>query len=192
MSKLVRCGWADQDPLLTDYHDKEWGRATHDDRRHFEFLVLEAAQAGLSWLTVLKKRPGYRKAFSQFAVATVAGFGAKEEKMLLANKEIIRNRLKIKAAINNAQRFLEIQQEFGSFDNYCWQFTGGKPIVNRFRELSQVPAHSPESAAFSKDLKQRGFKFVGPTVIYSHMQAVGMVNDHLETCFCFEECLSAG
>lgn len=165
------------------YHDEEWGRPIHDDRQHYEFLVLEAAQAGLSWRTVLHKREGYRKAFSGFDPRKVARYDEAKIARLLLDPSIIRNRLKIRAAVHNAQRFLEVQKEFGSFDRYCWQFVGGKPLRPSRRGNGDIPATSPESDAWSKDLKARGFKFVGSTVIYAHMQAVGMVNDHLVTCF---------
>jgi DNA-3-methyladenine glycosylase I len=168
---------------MVDYHDREWGVPTHDDRRHFEFLVLEAAQAGLSWAIVLNKREGYRRAFSQFDPEKVARFNQRTIERLTLDPGIVRNRLKITAAIKNARRFLAVQEEFGSFDDYCWQFVGGRPRVNRWKLAGEIPATTPESDAFSKDLKQRGFSFVGSTVIYAHMQAVGMVNDHLVGCF---------
>lgn len=181
-----RCGWAGTDPLMCAYHDTEWGRPTRDDRRHFEFLILEAAQAGLSWSTVLKKREGYRKAFCDFDPLKVARFTPARIEKLMLDTSIIRNRLKIEATVNNAKQFLAVQREFGSFDAYCWQFVGGKPIVNKHRSAKDLPATSAESDAFSKDLKKRGFKFVGSTVIYAHMQAVGMVNDHTMDCFCYK------
>lgn len=187
MKKVKRCFWAEGDPLMAEYHDREWGRPTHDDRVHFEFLILEAAQAGLSWLTVLRKREGYRKAFAGFDPRKVARFDQKKVKKLLENPGIIRNRLKIEASIHNAKKFLEVQKEFGSFDAYLWRFVGGKPIVNRRKSHKDLPATTPESDALSKDLKKRGFKFVGSTVIYAHMQAVGMVNDHLTSCFCYRQ-----
>lgn len=168
---------------MLEYHDREWGVPTHDDRKHFEFLVLEAAQAGLSWSIVLNKREGYRRAFSDFDPGKVARFDARKIERLTLDAGIIRNRQKIEAAVKNARRFLEVQDEFGSFDTYCWQFVGHRPRVNRWKTSRQIPATTPESDAFSKDLKQRGFSFVGSTVIYAHMQAVGMVNDHLLTCF---------
>jgi DNA-3-methyladenine glycosylase I len=168
---------------MIDYHDREWGVPTHDDRKHFEFLVLEAAQAGLSWAIVLNKREGYRRAFSQFDPEKVARFNQRTIERLTLDPGIVRNRLKITAAIKNARRFLAVQEEFGSFDAYCWQFVGGRPRVNRWKLPGEIPATTPESDAFSKDLKQRGFSFVGSTVIYAHMQAVGMVNDHLVGCF---------
>jgi DNA-3-methyladenine glycosylase I len=165
------------------YHDEEWGVPVHDDRKQFEFLTLESAQAGLSWLVVLRKREAYRRAFADFDPQKVARFTEKRIEKLLADPGIIRNRLKITAAINNAQRFLDVQAEFGTFDTYMWGFVGGRPIQNRLTNMKQLPATSKESDALSKDLKQRGFKFVGSTIVYAHMQAVGMVNDHLVTCF---------
>jgi DNA-3-methyladenine glycosylase I len=168
---------------MIDYHDREWGVPTHEDRKHFEFLVLEAAQAGLSWAIVLNKREGYRRAFSQFDPAKVARFDQRKIDRLTLDPGIVRNRLKINAAVKNARQFLQVQDEFGSFDRYCWQFVGGRPKVNRWKSMSEIPATTPESDAFSKDLKQRGFSFVGSTVIYAHMQAVGMVNDHVISCF---------
>ena len=180
---LVRCAWPGTNPLMVEYHDREWGVPTHDDSKHFEFLVLEAAQAGLSWAIVLSKREGYRRAFSQFDPAKVARFDKRKIDRLTLDPGIVRNRLKITAAVKNARQFLQVQQEFGSFDNYCWQFVGGRPKVNRWKSPSEIPATTTESDAFSKDLKQRGFSFVGSTVIYAHMQAVGMVNDHVIGCF---------
>lgn len=185
----IRCGWEmGGNELYYAYHDGEWGVPVRDDRRHFEFLVLEAAQAGLSWSTVLNKRAGYRRAFAEFDPERVARFNTRSVARLLANSAIIRNRLKIEAAINNARRFLEIQEKFASFDRYVWQFVGGAPIQHRYRRLRQVPATSRQSDALSKDLKERGFRFVGSTVIYAHMQAVGMVNDHLVDCYRHHEC----
>ncbi|MDO8494410.1 MAG: DNA-3-methyladenine glycosylase I [Deltaproteobacteria bacterium] len=178
-----RCGWAGSDPLYVQYHDEEWGVPAREDRKHFEFLILESAQAGLSWLTVLRKRQNYKKAFAQFNPKKVAEFGKTEVNALLQNAGIIRNRLKIEAAINNAQRFLEVQKEFGTFTDYCWQFVGGKPIQNRWKEIKQLPAKTEISDAWSLDLKKRGFKFIGSTIMYAHMQAVGMVNDHITDCF---------
>lgn len=182
-----RCAWVGDLPIYIAYHDEEWGVPVHDDRKHFEFLVLEAAQAGLSWLTVLKKREGYRKCFANFDPAKVAKFDASKIATLLTNPEIIRNRLKVEAAVNNAKRFLEVQKEFGSFDAYAWQFVGGKPKINKWKDTKKIPATSKESDAFSKDLKKRGFKFVGSTVIYAHMQAIGMINDHIAGCFRYKE-----
>ena len=183
----TRCTWAGTDPLMVDYHDREWGVPVREDRKHFEFLVLEAAQAGLSWSTILKRREGYRKAFSDFDPDKVARYGEKKIETLISDPSIIRNRMKIEAAVNNARRFLAVQEEFGSFDAYAWRFVGGRPIVNRRKGTSDVPATSPESDAFSKDLKSRGFSFVGSTIIYAHMQAIGMVNDHLVDCFRYRE-----
>jgi DNA-3-methyladenine glycosylase I len=179
-----RCPWVDLTKLdYVDYHDKEWGVPVHDDRTIFEFLTLEGAQAGLSWYTVLRKREAYRHAFAQFDLEKVARYGKKELKSLLNNPGIIRNQQKIVAAIHNAQRFLEVQAEFGSFDLYIWRFVGGEPIVHKLRRLKDYPATSAESDALSKDLKQRGFKFVGSTICYAHMQATGMINDHVVDCF---------
>jgi len=181
---ITRCPWLDlTKPDYIKYHDEEWGAPVHDDRIIFEFLTLEGAQAGLSWYTVLRKREAYRKAFSEFDPAKVARYGKRQLKSLLNNPGIIRNLQKIEAAINNAMRFLEVQQEFGSFDAYIWRFVGGKPIVHKLRKLKDYPAMSPESDALSMDLKQRGFKFVGSTICYAHMQATGMVNDHVVDCF---------
>ena len=185
---VKRCAWVLQgNELYERYHDQEWGVPVHDDRTLFEFLLLEGAQAGLSWLTILKKRDNYRTAFANFEPARVAAFKGKETARLLKNAGIVRNRLNIKAAITNAQKFLMIQKEFGSFDEYQWRFVGGKPLQNARREIGDIPAVSPEAEAFSKDLRQRGFRFVGPTIIYAHMQAVGMVNDHTTDCFRYEE-----
>ena len=175
---------------MVEYHDREWGVPVHDDRQHFEFLVLEAAQAGLSWAIVLNKREGYRRAFSDFDPQKVARYTAKRIDKLVADPAIVRNRLKIEAAVRNAKSFLKVQEEFGTFDRYAWQFVGGKPRKNRWKSHTQIPATSPESDAFSRDLKTRGFSFVGSTVIYAHMQAVGMVNDHLVGCFRYRACNS--
>jgi len=182
-----RCEWGTVSQLYIDYHDNEWGVPVHDDRMLFEFLVLEGAQAGLSWETVLKKRENYRKAFSDFDPVKVSRYGAKKIETLLGNKGIIRNRLKIASAINNAKRFLEVRKEFGTFDAYIWQFVNGKPITNRFKSIHELPATTKESDVMSKDLKKRGFKFVGPTICYAHMQATGMVNDHVVDCFRYKE-----
>ena len=172
---------------MIEYHDREWGVPLHDDRKLFEFLVLEGAQAGLSWETVLNKRENYRKAFDDFEPTRIAQYTEKDIERLIADPGIIRNRLKIAAAITNAQRFLDVQKEFGSFDNYIWQFVGGRPIKNKFKSLSELPAKTKESEAMSKDLRQRGFKFVGPTICYAFMQAVGMVNDHTIYCFRYDK-----
>ena len=172
---------------MIEYHDREWGVPQHNDRVLFEFLILEGAQAGLSWSTILAKRKAYRKAFSKFDPERVAGYGARQIRRLLADPGIVRNRLKIHAAVANARAFLEVAKEFGSFDSYIWRFTGGGPLNQRRRSLKQVPAQTPESVRMSKDLLQRGFKFVGPTICYAFMQAVGMVNDHLVSCFRYAE-----
>ena len=183
-----RCSWVNADnQLLREYHDEEWGVPAHDDRTHFEFLILEAAQAGLSWTIVLNKREGYRRAFSEFDPEKVARYSLARISKLSADPAIIRNRMKIAAAVKNAQAFLTVQKEFGSFDAYCWQFVNGRPRQNRWRSLHQIPPTTAESDAFSHDLKRRGFKFVGSTVIYAHMQAVGMVNDHLVDCFRYRD-----
>jgi len=179
-----RCDWGPRGgELMIAYHDEEWGVPVHDDRKQFEFLTLESAQAGLSWLVVLRKREAYRRAFAGFEPEKVARFTAKKIERLLADPGLIRNRLKIEAAVTNARRFLDVQDEFGTFDRYIWRFVDGRPIQNRVRSMKHLPATSKESNALSKDLKQRGFKFVGSTIVYAHMQAVGMVNDHLVTCF---------
>jgi DNA-3-methyladenine glycosylase I len=180
---VQRCGWCKSDPLYVAYHDEEWGVPVRDDRRLFEFLLLEGAQAGLSWITILRKRENYRRAFAGFDAEKVARYGLRQVERLLADPGIVRNRLKIEAAINNAKRFLAVQEEFGSFDAYIWRFVDGRPIVNRWKSLKQVPASTPESDTLSRDLKARGFKFVGSTICYAHMQATGMVNDHLLDCF---------
>jgi DNA-3-methyladenine glycosylase I len=184
----TRCAWAGvNDSLMLDYHDREWGVPVHDDRRHFEFLVLEAAQAGLSWSIVLRKRDGYRRAFNDFDPEKVARYSDSRIRKLTSDPAIIRNRMKIEAAVRNARAFLGIQEEAGSFDAYCWRFVDGRPKLNRWKTMKEIPATSRESDAFSKDLKQRGFSFVGSTIIYAHMQAVGMVNDHLVGCFRYRE-----
>ncbi|HSX03665.1 MAG TPA: DNA-3-methyladenine glycosylase I [Rhabdochlamydiaceae bacterium] len=183
--KRNRCKWAKSgNSLYEKYHDTEWGIPVHDDRKHFEFLILEGAQAGLSWITILKRREGYRRAFAQFDPKKVAKFNAAKIKELLADEGIIRNKLKIESAINNAKLFLQIQKDFGSFDHYVWQFVGGNPIQNSWETIQQVPAETKESKALSSDLRKRGFKFVGPTVMYAYMQATGLVNDHTMDCFC--------
>jgi DNA-3-methyladenine glycosylase I len=179
-----RCAWAGtDDPLMLQYHDRDWGVPVHDDRKHFEFLVLEGAQAGLSWAIVLKKREGFRRAFHDFDPEKVARYTEKRIQRLAKDSGIIRNRMKIEAAVRNARRFLAIQEEFRSFDAYCWRFVEGRPKLNRWKAMREIPATSLESDAFSKDLKRRGFSFVGSTIVYAHMQAVGMVNDHLLDCF---------
>ncbi len=184
----TRCAWAHgQFQEYVDYHDEEWGVPVHDDQKHFEFLVLECAQAGLSWATILKKREGYRRAFCDFEVSQVASYGPGMVEELLLDASIIRNRAKIEAAINNAQKFIQIQEEFGSFDRYIWRFVDGSPKINHWENMSQVPVTTKESDALSKDLKKRGFKFVGSTTIYAHMQAIGLVNDHTTDCFRHKE-----
>jgi DNA-3-methyladenine glycosylase I len=184
---FTRCAWAGSDPLSVAYHDQEWGVPLHDERRLFEFLVLEGAQAGLSWMTILKKRDNYRQAFAGFDPAGVAGFDAAQVAELLQNPGIVRNRLKIEAAVANARAYRQVQGEFGSFDAYIWGFVGGRPIHNAWTSLSQIPAQTPQSQAMSKDLLRRGFRFVGPTICYAFMQAVGMVNDHTTDCFRYAE-----
>lgn len=187
MTKAIsRCGWA-RDPLSISYHDEEWGAPLHDDRALFEFLVLEGAQAGLSWSTILNKRPAYRLAFDRFEPRKVARYDEPRIAKLLANDGIVRNRLKIRSAVQNAQTFLEVQKEFGSFDRYIWEFVGGRPKRNRWRRMDQVPPRTDESDAMSKDLRKRGFTFVGSTICYAFMQATGMVNDHLVSCFRYRE-----
>ena len=183
MSKK-RCPWVNpQNKLYVEYHDREWGRPVHDDRVHFEFLILEGAQAGLSWETILKNRENYRRAFAKFDPKRVARFSRAKITALMKDAGIVRNRLKIESAVSNAKAFLAVQQEFGSFDRYVWNFVGGKPIINRPKTLKDYPAHSAESDLLSKDLKKRGFRFVGTTIIYAHMQATGLVNDHCVSCF---------
>jgi DNA-3-methyladenine glycosylase I len=183
----IRCGWCGEDPLCVKYHDGEWGVPVHDDRKLFEFLLLEGAQAGLSWITILRKRDAYRRAFDRFDPKLVARYDARRVRKLLADEGIVRNRLKIESAVRNARAFLEVQQEFGSFSKYQWRFVDGEPIVGRFRAQKEVPPRTRVSDAFSKDLKQRGFSFVGSTIVYAHMQAVGMVNDHIVSCFRYRE-----
>lgn len=184
---IKRCKWSGNDPLYQKYHDEEWGVPVHNDRLLFEFLILEGAQAGLSWITILKKRKNYKKAFDNFNAKKIAKYDAKKVKELLNNEGIVRNRLKINAAIINAKAFLDVKKEFGSFDKYIWQFVGGKPIINKFKSIKELPAKTEISDAMSKDLKKRGFKFVGSTICYAFMQAVGMVNDHETTCFRYKE-----
>jgi DNA-3-methyladenine glycosylase I len=185
---MKRCDWGSVDGSeMQAYHDTEWGVPVHDDRRHFEFLVLEGAQAGLSWSTILHKREGYRRAFEGFDIDKVARFTPERVRRLLQDPSVVRNRLKIDSAVTNAGAFRAVQREFGSFDRYAWKFVGGRPRSGRWRTLRQVPATSPESDAFSADLRDRGFRFVGSTIVYAHMQAVGMVNDHLVGCFRYRE-----
>ncbi len=187
---MERCPWAGNDPIYIDYHDKEWGVPVHDDQKLFEFILLEGAQAGLSWLTILKRRQGYEKAFKSFDVNAVAQYTPKKIEQLLLDPGIIRNKLKVNAAVTNARAFIKIQEEFGSFDKYSWRFVDGHTKVNAYKTIDDVPPTSKESDTFSKDLKQRGFKFVGSTIIYAHMQAVGMVNDHLTSCFRYEQVMA--
>lgn len=191
MKKLKRCEWCLKFEEYIQYHDKEWGVPVHDDKKHFEFLILEGAQAGLSWSTILKKRAGYKKAFADFDPRKVSRFPEKKLEKILADASIVRNRLKVYSSVNNAKRFLEVQKEFGTFDAYIWSFVGGKPIVNKWRALKEVPATTAESDALSKDLIKRGFKFTGSTVIYAHMQACGLVNDHLLSCFRHKEIMNS-
>ncbi len=187
MSELIRCEWAGSDPRYVAYHDEEWGVPVHDDRTFFEFLILEGAQAGLSWSTILNKRDNYRRAFDRFDPAVVATYDDDKIAALLQDPGIVRNRLKVNAAVKNARAFLAVQQEFGSFDAYIWQFVGGAPRQNAWQSLSEVPAETAESQAMSKDLKKRGFTFVGPTICYAFMQATGLVNDHIIDCFRYHD-----
>ena len=182
-----KCDWCKGSPLYEKYHDTEWGVPLFDEQMLFEFLILETFQAGLSWITVLRKREDFRKAFDQFDYKKIAAYDSSKEQELLQNSKIIRNRLKISATINNAEAFMKIQKQYGSFSDYIWGFVDGKPITNSFKTLAEVPAKTPLAETISKDLKQNGFKFVGPTVIYAHMQATGMVNDHLTNCFRYKE-----
>ena len=182
-----RCRWAGSDPLMQAYHDEEWGTPLHDDRLLFEFLILEGAQAGLSWSTILNKRDNYRRAFDDFDIRKVARYTAKKVAALLQDEGIVRNRLKVNGTVRNAKAYLEVQKEFGTFDEYIWQFVGGAPKINRFRNLSELPTETGESKVMSKDLKKRGFTFVGPTICYAFMQATGMVNDHETGCFRYKQ-----
>jgi len=188
----TRCAWVGEEPLYVAYHDNEWGVPVHDDRLLYEFLVLEGAQAGLSWLTILRKREGYRKAFAGFDPARVAAFDPADVERLLTDPGIVRNRLKLESAITNARRFLQVQQEFGSFDAYVWGFVGGETIQNSWQSVAEIPARTAEAERLSADLKRRGFRFVGPTIMYAHMQATGMVNDHTIDCFRWGELKRAG
>jgi len=188
MSDIVRCGWASSASELDQrYHDEEWGRPVHDDRVWFEFLTLEGAQAGLSWTTILHKREGYREAFSDFDFQVVAGFDEAKQQALKNNPAIVRNALKIKSTVTNARAFIRVREEFGSFNSYIWDFIGGEPIINHWHTMAEVPASTPLSDALSKDMKKRGFKFVGTTICYALMQATGLVNDHTVDCFCRQE-----
>jgi DNA-3-methyladenine glycosylase I len=182
-----RCDWCGTEPIYVDYHDKEWGVPVHDDRMHFEMLILDGAQAGLSWITILKRRDSYREAFDNFDAVKVSRYDDKKVEKLLTNPGIIRNRLKVNSAVKNAQAFLKIQEEFGSFDDYIWQFVNHKTIQNKWKKMSELPAKTAESDAMSKDLKKRGFSFVGSTICYAYMQAAGMINDHITNCFRYKE-----
>ena len=184
---VQRCEWAGEDPLYVNYHDREWGVPVHDDQKLFEFLLLEGAQAGLSWITILRKRENYRQAFDAFDPHPIARYDQAKIDSLLQNPGIIRNKLKIRSAIQNARAFLRIQEEFGSFNKYIWGFTNHQPVINSWTQMNQIPASTPLSEAISKDLKKRGFNFVGPTIVYAHMQATGMVNDHVVTCFRYDQ-----
>lgn len=190
-AKLTRCSWCGDDPLYVSYHDNEWGVPVRDDRKHFEFLTLEGAQAGLSWVTILRRREGYRKAFDRFDPQKVARYPKRKVESLLKDEGIIRNRLKVESTVNNAKQFLKVQEEFGTFDRYIWDFVDGKPVVNKWRALSDIPASTDLSDRVTKDLKQRGFKFVGTTVIYAHLQASGLVNDHITGCFRYREIIDS-
>ncbi|MFH2035991.1 MAG: DNA-3-methyladenine glycosylase I [Candidatus Zixiibacteriota bacterium] len=187
MKEKERCGWAGSDPLYVAYHDEEWGVPVFDDQKLFEFLILEGAQAGLSWSTILNKREGYRKAFADFDPVKVARFTPAKIEKLLLNPSIVRNRLKVESAVSNAKAFLKVQKEFGSFSKYIWSFVDGQPIQNSFKTMKEIPPKTELAEKISKDLKKRGFRFVGPTIIYAHMQATGMVNDHITTCFRYKE-----
>ena len=189
MTDKIRCGWSASDPIYIDYHDCEWGVPVRDDQKQFEFLVLESAQAGLSWLTVLKRREGYRRLYEDFDVEKVAQFDKARIALMLEDAGIIRNRKKIESSINNARRFLEVREEFGSFCNYLWEYTDGKQLVNHFKRLQKIPATTPLSDRIAKDMKKRGFQFLGSTIIYAHLQATGLVNDHLVDCFRHRECM---
>jgi DNA-3-methyladenine glycosylase I len=192
MTERHRCGWCGDDALYVAYHDDEWGVPIYDDRKLFEFLILEGAQAGLSWSTILRKRDGYRRAFADFDSSKVARYGEKEIAGLLNDPEIVRNRLKVRSAVTNAQAFLDVQHEWGSFSKYIWSFVDGRAIQNAWRSMSEIPATTPLAEKISKDLKARRFRFVGPTIVYAHMQATGMVNDHLVDCFRYSEVMALG
>ncbi|VAX14472.1 DNA-3-methyladenine glycosylase [hydrothermal vent metagenome] len=186
MKYKKRCHWVTDDPIYIDYHDKEWGVPCYDDQRLFEMLILEGAQAGLSWLTILKKREGYRKAFARFEAKKIARFSEKKIETLLENPAIVRNRLKVNAAVNNAHAYLAVQKEYGSFADYIWQFIGGQPRINHWKKFEDIPVITAESENMSRDLKKRGFKFVGSTICYAYMQSIGMVNDHTTDCFLYK------
>jgi len=186
-NELIRCEWAGTEPLYVAYHDNEWGTPVHDERELFEMLILEGAQAGLSWSTILNKRENYRQVFDDFNPSIVAGYDDAKVSALLADPGIVRNRLKVESAIRNAKAFLEVQEEFGSFNTFIWGFVNGEPIINSWKVMSEIPAKTPESEAMNKELKQRGFNFVGPTICYAFMQSIGMVNDHVVDCFRYAE-----
>ena len=183
----TRCSWCGQDPLYIKYHDREWGVPVHSDRKLFEFLVLEGAQAGLSWITVLHRRTAYQEAFDQFDFSKIANYKERKVKSLLKNTGIIRNQLKVRSAINNAAAFIKVREEYGTFNKYIWQFVDGTPVINKFKTVKQIPANTPLSDQVSKDLKQKGFTFIGSTICYAYMQAIGMVNDHIVRCFRYNE-----
>ncbi len=187
---MQRCPWCGNDPLYIAYHDQEWGVPVRDDQKQFEFLVLESAQAGLSWITILRKREGYRTAYDNFDPEIIASYGEPKVQQLMQNPAIVRNERKIRASIQNAKSFLLIQKEFGSFSNYLWGFIDNKPIINHWTDISQIPAKTMLSEQISKDMKQRGFSFLGPTILYAHMQATGLVNDHITSCFCYKKLIS--
>lgn len=189
MQEINRCEWCGSDQLYIKYHDQEWGVPVHDERKQFEFLVLESAQAGLSWLTILKRREGYRRLYAEFDAKQVARFDESKVLEMLQDTGIIRNRKKIESSINNAKRFLDIQEQYGSFNNYLWSFIDGKQVVNHFTRLSEIPATTPLSDTISKELKQKGFRFLGSTIVYAHLQATGLVNDHLVDCFRYRDCI---
>ena len=189
MAEKIRCGWSVSDPIYIDYHDCEWGVPVRDDRKQFEFLVLESAQAGLSWLTILKRREGYKRLYEGFDPEIVAQFDEKSIQHMLRDAGIIRNRKKIESSINNAKRFLEVREQYGSFSKYLWGFTDGRQVVNHFKSLSEIPANTALSDTIARDMKQRGFRFLGTTIIYAHLQATGLVNDHLVDCFRYQDCI---
>jgi DNA-3-methyladenine glycosylase I len=191
MAEKIRCGWSISDPIYVDYHDHEWGVPVRDDRKQFEFLVLESAQAGLSWLTILKRREGYTRLYEGFDPEIVAQYDEKRIQSMLQDTGIIRNRKKIESSINNAKRFLEVVEQYGSFSKYLWGFTDGKQVVNHFKRLSEIPASTSLSDTIARDMKQKGFRFLGSTILYAHLQATGLVNDHVMDCFRYQDCIEA-
>ena len=191
MAEKIRCGWSISDPIYVDYHDHEWGVPVRDDRKQFEFLVLESAQAGLSWLTILKRREGYTRLYEGFDPEIVAQYDEKRIQSMLQDTGIIRNRKKIESSINNAKRFLEVREQYGSFSKYLWGFTDGKQVVNHFKRLSEIPASTSLSDTIARDMKQKGFRFLGSTILYAHLQATGLVNDHVMDCFRYQDCIEA-